>query len=267
MITLNIYKCINEITKYIENNLEEKIDYNSLAKLMGVNVYTMQKIFSLITGISISEYIRKRRLSKAGYDLYNTNMKIMDTAIKYQYENATSFSRAFESFHGIKPSLINKKTKLKSFPVIKLNENIKLTNEFEYEIIELNKIELYGIGIKTTNKNISKDAPNLFSKIKKEYKEYGDIKYGMVTYKDNLREYCNGYFVLFDKKIPNLKKIIIPKSKWLLFKINSQNPTDIQDLSHRFYSEFLPSCKYNLKEIPELEYYHDDITDFLIPIY
>ena len=89
----------------------------------------------------------------------------------------------------------------------------------------------------------------------------------MVTYKDNLREYCNGYFVLFDKKIPNLKKIIIPKSKWLLFKINSQNPTDIQELSHRFYSEFLPSCKYNLKEIPELEYYHDDITEFLIPIY
>ena len=61
--------------------------------------------------------------------------------------------------------------------------------------------------------------------------------------------------------------IIIPKSKWLKFRINSQKSDDIQDISHRFYREFLPSSKYNLKEIPELEYYHDDITDFLVAIY
>ena len=63
----------------------------------------MRRVFSLLTNISLSEYIRKRRLSVASYDLYNDNLKVIDVAIKYGYENATSFSRAFSSFHGIKP--------------------------------------------------------------------------------------------------------------------------------------------------------------------
>lgn len=265
---MNIYKCLNEITKYIEDNLENKIDYTTLAKKMGVNVYTMQKLFSLITGIPLSEYIRKRRLSSAGYDLYKTNAKVMEIAIKYQYENATSFSRAFESFHGIKPSLVNKKSKLKNYPRIILNENIKITQELEYEIIELEKKELYGIGIKTDNKNINQDAPKFFQEMENKYKKiHGEIQYGMVTYKDELREYCNGYYILFDKKIDGFEKITIPASKWLVFTIHSQEAIDIQEISTQFYLEFLPSCKYNLKEIPELEYYHDNITDFLVPIY
>lgn len=66
MITLNIYRSLNEITKYIDDN----IDYNVLAKFLEVNVYTMQWLFTMITGISLAEYIRKRRLSNAGFDLY-----------------------------------------------------------------------------------------------------------------------------------------------------------------------------------------------------
>lgn len=264
---MNIYKSLNEITKYIDDNLEEKIDYEVLAKIIGVNSYTMQRIFSLIAGISISEYIRKRRLSNAGYDLYESNLKIIDIAVKYQYDNATSFSRAFENFHNIKPSQVNKLSKLKNFPRIIFNEEIKTTNELEYEIIEKEELVLYGAGIKTNNENISIDAPRFFEEMEINNNKYGKIKFGMVTYEDELRKYCNGYYVLYDKKNKELEKIVIPKSKWLVFRINSQNAKDIQEMVHKFYREFLPSCKYNLKEIPELEYYHDNLTDFLVPIY
>lgn len=265
---MNIYKCLNEITEYIDDHLEEKIDYEVLAKILGVNSYTMQRIFSLISGISLSEYIRKRRLSNALYDLYETDAKIMDIAIKYQYDNATSFSRAFEKFYNIKPSKVNKLSKLKSFPRIIFDENIKITENIEYEIIEKEELVLYGIGIKTNNKNIGNDAPNFFKRIEEKNKDkYGEIKFGMVTYKDECREECNAYYVLYDKYIEELEQIIIPKSKWLMFRINSQKAKDIQEMSHKFYLEFLPSCKYNLREIPELEYYHDNVTDFLVPIY
>lgn len=268
MITLNIYKCLNEITRYIDDNLENKIDYEVLAKMMGVNSYTMQRIFSLISGISLSEYIRKRRLSNAGFDLYETDAKVMDIAIKYQYDNATSFSRAFENFHNVKPSQVNKLSKLKNFPRIIFNEEIKITSELEYIIIEKEELVLYGTGIKTNNENISIEAPRFFKEIELKNKDKcGEIKFGMVTYDDELREHCNGYYVLYNKKIEEFEKIIIPKSKWLMFRINSQNPKDIQEMSHKFYLEFLPSCKYNLKGTPELEYYHDDVTDFLVPIY
>ena len=268
MVNLNIYKTLNDITKYIDEHLEEKIDYTVLAKMMGINVYTMQRIFSLITGISVAEYIRKRRLSNAGFDLYATKAKVIDIAIKYQYDSTESFSRAFKTFHGINPSLVNKFSKLKNYPRIIFNEKVNITSELEYEIIELEQKELYGIGIKTNNESIGIDAPNFFMNCKLNYEEkFGKIKYGMIVYDDDIREQCSAYYILYDKKIESFEKIIIPASKWLVFRINSNNAKDIQEMSNKFYLEFLPSCKYNLREIPELEYYHDDVTDFLVPIY
>ena len=101
---MNIYTKLNEIIEYTEQHLEEKIEYKEISKMIGINEYTFQKIFLIISNISFSEYIRNRRLSNAGQEIFLSKAKIIDTAIKYQYNNATSFSRAFEKFHGIKPS-------------------------------------------------------------------------------------------------------------------------------------------------------------------
>ena len=264
---MNIYKALNEITNYIDDNLEEEIDYTVLAKKLGVNVYTMQRLFSMIAGISLSEYIRKRRLSCAGFDLYEGNLKVIDVAVKYQYDNATSFSRAFEKFHGIKPSLVNKNTKLKNFPRIVFDEDVNIVSELDYEIVNLDEFDLYGVSITTNNDEIGNDAPLFFKKTEEKYIDiYGEIKYGMITYNDE-REESQKYYCLYDKKIDGFEHIKIPKSKWLKFRIDSQKAKDIQYISHKFYGEFLPSVKYNLKQLPELEYYHDDVTDFLVAIY
>lgn len=92
------------------------------------------------------------------------------------------------------------------------------------------------------------------------------LGYGMIEYNTKEREYVKSYWILYNKKMEGLEKKIIPKSKWILIRINSQQAEDIQEASHIFYYEFLPSCKYNLRDLPEIEYYHDKITDFLIPI-
>ena len=94
----------------------------------------------------------------------------------------------------------------------------------------------------------------------------GNHGYGMVEYKDKEREYVKAYWVLYDKTIQVLEKKIIPKSKWILIRINSQEAEEIQEVSKMFYDDFLPSCKYNFRDLPEIEYYHDEVTDFLIPI-
>ncbi len=264
---MNIYKCLNEITAFIDSHLEEKIQYEDLAKILGVNVYTLQRIFTMIAGISLSEYIRKRRLSNAGFDLCISHDKVIDLAIKYQYNNATSFSRAFEKFHGIKPSAVNKRTKLKNFPRILFDENIKITEDLDYEIIHLDKMKLYGVGIQTDNHSIPKTAPLFFDKMEDKYKAVcGEIEYGMITYNEGHEE-CQKYYCLYTKNHSDFETISFPASKWLRFRIPSQNAKEIQEVSQKFYREFLPSCKYNLKELPELEYYHDEITDFLVAIY
>lgn len=263
---MNIYKALNEITSYIEDNLENRIDYDVLASFLGVNSYTMQRLFSLMIGTTISDYIRKRRLSKAALDLYNNpDLKVIDVAIKYQYNNATAFSRAFRSFHGIKPSKVDL-TKLRNFPRIVFDEKDMAVKEVEYEIIELDSLELYGLKMKTNNDKIAKDAPYFYQKVSNKYlNKYGNIDYGMVTY-DEERENCQYYYVLYKQKIKEFEKVILPKSRWLSFRIPSQNAIDIHNASQDFYLSFLPSCNYNLKPIPELEYYHDGVTDFLVAI-
>lgn len=264
---MNIYKVLNDITKYIDENLENDISYEVLARMMGVNTYTMLRLFSLLTNVSVSEYIRKRRLSVAGFDLYNGEAKVMDVAIKYGYDNATSFSRAFEVFHGIKPSMVTKLSTLKEFPRIVFDENIKVTGTMEYEIVELDELNLSGMHTPTSNETIAMDAPKFFKEFEDKYLDiYGDVQYGMITYIMPDRCFCDKYYVLYDKDICEFEKINIPAGKWLKFRINSQNPVEIQEMSQRFYIDFLPSCRYNLREVPELEYYHDGVTDFLVPI-
>ena len=267
VIILNIYKALNEITLYIDKHLEDEIEYDYLAKILGVNVYTMQRLFTMLVGIPLAEYIRKRRLSCAGVDLYEGKLKVIDVALKYQYDNATSFSRAFERFHGIKPSMVNKNVKLKNLARIVFNEEVKINSELDYEIVELSAMNLYGKGIATNNMNIKNDAPLFFKKFENKYKDkYGPVKYGMITY-DAEREESQKYYCLYDKEISNFEHIYLQASKWLRFRINSQVAKEIQDMSQEFYQDFLPSCKYNLRELPEIEYYHDDVTDFLVAIY
>ena len=261
---MNIYKELNKVIEYIEENLEEKIDYKYLSKMIGVNEYTFQRIFSLISNVSISEYIRNRRLSNAGQELYLNDEKIIDIAIKYQYGNSTAFSRAFEKFHGIKPSEVKKNPeKLKMYTKLHFNEINEQSKNIEYKIIENEQMILYGKCKITDNEHIKKDVPRFIEEIKNKY---GEQKYGLVEYIDKERMYVKSYWVMYDKRIEDLEKIIIPKSKWILIRINSRDAQDIQNASEMFYEEFLPSCKYNLRDLPELEYYHDGITDFLIPI-
>lgn len=125
----------------------------------------------------------------------------------------------------------------------------------------------YGIGIKVNNQNISKLAPKFFQESRKKYESaHGYIKYAMITYQKSDREQCDGYYILYQKKIKGFKKFVIPKGKWLIFRISSYEAREIQKVSQQFYCEFLPSSKYNLRSDPELEYYHNGVTDFLVPI-
>ena len=59
----------NKAMEYIETHLEEEIDFNMVSKIAGVSEYHFRKMFSYISGMTLSSYIRKRKLSKASFDL------------------------------------------------------------------------------------------------------------------------------------------------------------------------------------------------------
>ena len=89
---------------YIEDNLTESIDYEKIAAQSFSSSYHFQRVFSILCGFTLGEYIRNRRLSLAGTELAASDAKIMDIALKYGYESPDSFAKAFQKFHGVLPS-------------------------------------------------------------------------------------------------------------------------------------------------------------------
>ena len=99
---------ICEAIDYIEENILEELTIAEIAKQVGISPFYFQKGFSMLCGITVGEYIRKRRLSLAGQDLMSTDQKIIDLAMQYGYESPDSFTKAFLRFHGVTPLAVRK---------------------------------------------------------------------------------------------------------------------------------------------------------------
>ena len=95
---------MNAVLDYIENNLDGEIIENKIAELYASPKGMFQRIFTALTDMTLSEYIRKRRLTQAAFDIQNTDEKIIDIAVKYGYNSADAFRLAFKNFHGATPS-------------------------------------------------------------------------------------------------------------------------------------------------------------------
>ena len=101
---------------YIEDNLTETIDYEMVAAQSFSSSYHFQRVFSILCGFTIGEYIRNRRFSLAGTELATSDAKVIDVALKYGYESPDSFAKEFQKFHGILPSQArNNGSMLKSY--------------------------------------------------------------------------------------------------------------------------------------------------------
>lgn len=99
-------KVFDDVILYLEKIIFDgcEIDYNEISKIAGSPAALFQRIFIFVSGISISDYVRKRRLTLAGHDLKDHDLSVLDAAIKYGFQSNSAFTRAFKEFHGITPS-------------------------------------------------------------------------------------------------------------------------------------------------------------------
>ena len=145
---------MNCAIKYIEDNLEDEINLEQAAQMACCSVYHFQRMFSFITEFSLSEYIRRRRLTLAAMELQQTDIRIIDLAVKYGYDSHESFSRAFQKVHGILPSLARKKgIRLKAYPRISFQITIKGDVEMNYRIEETQPNKVFGKSIEVSFAN------------------------------------------------------------------------------------------------------------------
>ena len=274
---MNYYEGLNKVIEKIEENLKEKINYKDLAKIIGTSSYTLQRIFVFLTGITLTEYIRKRRLSRAAEELLSTEIKIIDLAIKYQYDSPISFSNAFKKMHGISPQNLRKnKLTIKAFPKIEFKPTIETIEELEYRIINSEKQKFYGKTTGIIQKNNSKAIEDLYNKSRNEKvidfiinnSDGKELYYGasIEIYDKDLTNKMQ-YYILGKKPRKDFVTIEIPKSTWACFKLNSKEQMDILKLYNTIYTKWLPSSKYTeILNYPQLEIYYEDKCEICIPV-
>ena len=163
---------MNRVVRYIEDNLTENLPYESLSRIVGCSAYEFSRIFSFMAGVSISEYIRRRRLSQAVFDLKNSDDKIIDIANRYCYESPTTFTRAFKELHGTTPTAAREgNVSLKTYPPISFVLTIKGVNEINFKIEKRDSFRMLGMPLYATLED-EDGIPSLFtSKLEEPNKE------------------------------------------------------------------------------------------------
>ena len=103
---MNSSKIFDDVVHYLEQISVEghEIDYNEISRIAMSPATLFQRIFIFVSGVSIADYVRKRRLTLAGHDLKKGDMSVLEIAVKYGFESHSSFSRAFKNHHGMTPS-------------------------------------------------------------------------------------------------------------------------------------------------------------------
>lgn len=254
-----------KLITYIEDNLCNEISYKKLSQILGVNEYTMHRIFLFVTNYTLGEYIRRRRISMSAIDLLDEKEKVIDIAIKYNYESSQAFSRAFKSMMGFLPSEIkNNKNNIKFFSKYELN-NEEETDEFNYHIEKNIEFNLYAISMKTTIKNCHNEAP-IFWRESKTFTK--GCNYGLLEYDKTCNIDEATYYIASKEKFENSVGLDVRSCSYLVFEYNYINSTLLYEFIKKIYRNIIPNFGCELENLPDIEeYLPDGKINLYIPIY
>ena len=266
---------------YIEANLTEEIDYEKVAAESFSSSYHFQRVFSILCGYTLGEYIRLRRLSLAGAELANGKEKVIDIALKYGYDSPDSFAKAFQKFHGITPSQARADgSMLKSFSRLSIKISLEGGKTMNYRIEEKGEMILTGYKRRFSGIPGERMEQEKEMYVKTRPLQYvlqrlsGDIikNFDIITNIDDegydfyiasqLNEYCRNNLnkdgVLGEEFAKYYENITIPPCTYAVFETEKcAYPTTIfLDLRRKIASEWLPNSGYQLKDAPELVVTH-----------
>ena len=284
---MDMLKGFNRALDYIEDNLDGQIDLKEVAKRAYSSEYHFKRLFSLLAGITISDYIRRRRLTLAAAEIKNSDIKVIDAAVKYGYQSPDAFSRAFQGFHGVLPSAARDCEKnLKTYPKMSFQLTIRGGVEMKYRIVEKEPFKIVGVKYEVEMKdevlspsyghmmeNISDDTMNdLVSRS-------SDLSYGIVHASADRSENSAGnatftasnatfnqYIGVFsDDDAEEHSTLEIGPYKWVVFEVEG-DWEHIEETWMRIYSEWLPSSAYELDSGPEILADKEDKSEIWITI-
>jgi len=253
----------------MEDNLDGEISIEKAAQLACCSQYHFQRMFSYIIGVPLSEYLRRRRLTNAGFDLQNGD-KVIDVALRYGYDSPTAFNRAFQAIHGVSPSIAQKPdTKLKAFPPVSFQIKIKGVTEMDYRIVEKEGFRV--VGVRTNLSGDMEENSKIITPFWEQTinsgqtKQIGDMMnnepvglLAVTTPDESGKGFYHYICASTDKPVPEgMFEVNMPKHTWAIFS-GSGHPSSIGELHKRIYSEWQPTSGYEWAAMIDVEVYLND---------
>lgn len=269
---------IQNAINYIEDHITEPIDYEEAARVSYSSPFHFQRVFSILCGYTLGEYIRNRRLSLAGTELATGREKVIDIAAKYGYDSPDSFAKAFQKFHGLSPSQARGNgAKLRSFSRLYIKVSLEGGNVMDYRIEEKPAMLLTGYKRRFTGDPNDKGMQDHDFACENRVLQY--ILEGMSRQHDDTYQVLtnfgpDGYDFYFAYELPKwaledfdqdlgemarqFEHISIPAGQYLICETERcMFPTNLVDeLRRKAISEWLPSSGCELRDAPEIGVIH-----------
>lgn len=257
--------------EYIEGNLDKDLNIEDIAAIACMSKFHFQRMFNMLTGYTVSEYIRNRRITVATQELVNSRLKVIDVAMKYGYESPEAFTKAFRRIHAMSPSDAKKNSNfLKAYPKLSFQIQLKGDVEMDYKIMEKDAFTVVGKSIRTSTiggENSRKIADfwvesnqnGLSRELAKNCGSLGLI--GICMDFDKQQENIT-YLIGAEKNIDQIpldwEQRQIPSATWAVFPVNGAMPAAMPRVWERIFSEWFPSTGYEHAGGPEMEVYPSD---------
>lgn len=274
-------KQLNLAMHYIESNLAGDIDFQQVAQIACCSEYHFRRMFSFLSGMSLSEYIRRRRLSQATIELRESDIKVIDLAVKYGYESPDSFSRAFQALHGLTPTQARAKgASLKAVPPMTFQLTVQGGNEMNYRIIEKDAFYIVGIQkrVSLIYEGVNPEIATMWESLAMDdithLKALSNVEpIGLLSASFSFAEdraegtQLDHMIGVATSESESDKWQVLPvkASTWGVFTARGKFPDELQSVWARIYSEWFPMSGYQTSEGPEILW--NESKDTTLPNY
>lgn len=265
---------MNEAMDYIDSHITEELDETKIEQITGTSIYHFRRLFSLLAGVTLGEYIRNRKLSNATFDLLHEGMSVTEVAFKYGYESVDGFSRAFKQWAGISPSEVNQEVNLKAFPKLSFQLTIQGGTDMDYRIEDKDAFKIVGVSKRVPlqfegeNQLINKLAQSITEEQRVKMRSYANVEPFQVVnasynFDENRMEekgsldHMIGVMTTIESDFKGFDVIEVPALTWAKFSCRGEFPKVMQETWGKIFSEWLPSSNYELVEAPEISFTKD----------
>lgn len=275
---------MNAAIAYIEENITTSLNTENIAKIADSSTYHFQRMFAYMTGIPLSEYIRRRKMSLAVVDLKDDAMKIIDVALKYGYQSPTAFTRAFKNVHGIAPSLVKLEgVSIKSYPPFNFQMIIKGVESLDFRIETKEAFRVVGVSrplygdfteMAEPVEQIWRIAENngTIQKLRSLMKKDSLGLLEVMIPDENIESWRYLISVATDAPLEeSLEEYTVDAYTWAIFSYEGKSLQETQKMGERVISEWLPTSGYEYDNGPDISVHGKEgptgtILEYWLPI-